>query len=149
MNFGSWFVVQSNPVLYPLTIIMTMKTFWAWKHSINNSEKNKSGYTKILARDMNSAYRKAHKHYKHHMCNSDFNVSVMSGETDKHGYAKEAQYSTGKWTRKAWSTYKYFHSLEPEMQERVHNHYKEFGDDWKGQDKTDLRFLVALLRQEK
>ena len=28
-----------------------------------------------------------------------------------------------------------FHSLEPEMQERVHNHYKEFGDDWKGQDK--------------
>ena len=125
-----------------------MKTYWAWKHAINNTDKDKSGFTKILARDMNSAYRKAHKHYKHHMFNSDFNVSVMSGETDKHGYAKEAQYSTGKWTRKAWSTYKYFHSLEPEMQERVHNHYKEFGDDWKGQDKTDLRFLVALLRQE-
>ena len=60
---------------------MTMKTFWAWKHSINSSEKNKSGYIKILARDMNSAYRKAHKHYKHHMFNSNINESVMSGET--------------------------------------------------------------------
>ena len=89
-----------------------MKTFWAWKHDINNSNKNKSGYTKILARDLNSAYNKAHKHYKHHMFNSNFNVSVMSGETDEHGYAKEAQFSTGKWTRKAWSTYNYFHSLD-------------------------------------
>ena len=46
----------------------------------------------------------------------------MSGETDEHGYAKECEYSTGQWTRKAWSAYNYFHDLTPDMQERVYNH---------------------------
>ena len=69
---------------------MTMKTYWAWKHDINSTHTNMSGYTKILARDMKLCLRrKAQKHYKYHMFNSNFNVSVMSGETDKHGYAKE------------------------------------------------------------
>ena len=124
---------------------MTMKTYWAWKHAINNTDKDKSGFTKILARDINSAMNKAQKHYKHHMFNSDFNVSVMSGGTDKHGYAKEAQYSTGKWTRKAWSTYKYFHSLEPEMQERVHNHYRNLDVHWNDKSKAELQAIVGEL----
>ena len=125
-----------------------MKTFWAWKHSINNSEKDKSVYTKILARDLNSAYNKAHKHYKHHMFNSNFNVSVMSGETDEHGYAKETQYSTGKWTRKAYSAYKYFHSLTPDMQERVYNHCENNNDDWRGKSKAELQVIVGQLSND-
>ena len=128
---------------------MTMKTYWAWKHDINSTHTNMSGYTKILARDISSARRKAQKHYKYHMFNSNFNVSIMSGETDKHGYAKECEYSTGQWTRKAWSAYNYFHDLTPDMQERVYNHCENNNDDWRGKSKTDLRFLVALLRQEK
>ena len=127
---------------------MTMKTFWAWKHDINSTHTNMSGYTKILARDINSAVNKAHKHYKHHMFNSNFNVSVMSDEKDEHGYAKECEYTTGQWTRKAWSTYNYFHSLDPDMKERVYNHYKKLGEDWNSQDKKELRFIVASLRQE-
>ena len=127
---------------------MTMKTFWAWKHDINSTHTNMSGYTKILARDINSAINKAHKHYKHHMFNSNFNVSVMSDEKDEHGYAKECEYTTGQWTRKAWSAYNYFHSLEPDMQERVYNHYRKLGEDWNSQDKKELRFIVALLKQE-
>ena len=127
---------------------MTMKTYWAWKHDINSTHKNMSGYTKILARDISSARRKAQKHYKYHMFNSNFNVSVMSGEKDEHGYAKECEYSTGQWTRKAYSAYKYFHSLDPDMQKRVYDHYRKLDEDWNTQDKTDLRFLVALLKQE-
>ena len=127
---------------------MTMKTFWSWKHDINSTHTNMSNYTKILARDITSAHRKAQKHYKYHMFNSNFNVSVMSGEKDKHGYAKECEYSTGQWTRKAYSAYKYFHSLDPDMQKRVYDHYRKLDEDWNTQDKTDLRFLVALLRQE-
>ena len=125
-----------------------MKTFWAWKHDINSTHTNMSSYTKILARDITSAHRKAQKHYKYHMFNSNFNVSVMSGETDDRGYAKECEYSTGQWTRKAYSAYKYFHSLDPDMQKRVYDHYRKLNEDWNTQDKTDLRFLVALLRQE-
>jgi len=125
-----------------------MKTFWAWKHDINSTHTNMSSYTKILARDITSAHRKAQKHYKYHMFNSNFNVSVMSGEKDEHGYAKECEYSTGQWTRKAYSAYKYFHSLDPDMQKRVYDHYRKLDEDWNTQDKTDLRFLVALLRQE-
>ena len=128
---------------------MTMKTFWAWKHSINSTHTNMSSYTKILARDITSAHRKAQKHYKYHMFNSNFNVSVMSGETDDRGYAKECEYSTGQWTRKAYSAYKYFHSLEPDMQKRVYDHYRKLGEDWNSQDKKELRFIIALLRQEK
>ena len=128
---------------------MTMKTFWAWKHAINSTHTNMSGYTKILARDLNSAVNKAHKHYKHHMFNSNFNVSVMSDEKDEHGYAKECEYTTGQWTRKAYSAYNYFHSLDPDMKERVYNHYRKLGKDWNSQDKKELRFIVALLRQEK
>ena len=107
---------------FNLITIMTMKTYWAWKHAINNTDKDKSGFTKILARDINSAMNKAQKHYKHHMFNSIFNVSVMSGETDERGYAKECEYTTGKWTRKAWSAYNYFHSLTPDMKERVYKY---------------------------
>ena len=128
---------------------MTMKTFWAWKHDINSTHTNMSSYTKILARDITSAHRKAQKHYKYHMFNSNFNVSVMSGETDDRGYAKECEYSTGQWTRKAYSAYKYFHSLEPDMQKRVYDHYRKLGEDWNSQDKKELRFIIALLRQEK
>ena len=126
-----------------------MKTFWAWKHDINSTHTNMSSYTKILARDITSAHRKAQKHYKYHMFNSNFNVSVMSGETDDRGYAKECEYSTGQWTRKAYSAYKYFHSLEPDMQKRVYDHYRKLGEDWNSQDKKELRFIIALLRQEK
>ena len=126
-----------------------MKTFWAWKHSINSTHTNMSSYTKILARDISSARRKAQKHYKYHMFNSNFNVSIMSGETDKHGYAKECEYSTGQWTRKAYSAYKYFHSLDPDMQKRVYDHYRKLNEDWNTQDKKELRFIVASLRQEK
>ena len=122
-----------------------MKTFWAWKHDINSTHKNMSGYTKILARDINSAMNKAQKHYKHHMFNSNFNVSVMSGETDEHGYAKECEYTTGKWTRKAWSAYNYFHSLTPDMKERVYNHYKELGDSWSSKSPEELEALVLKL----
>jgi len=127
---------------------MTMKTFWAWKHDINSTHTNMSSYTKILARDITSAHRKAQKHYKYHMFNSNFNVSVMSGETDNRGYAKECEYSTGQWTRKAYSAYKYFHSLDPDMQKRVYDHYRKLGEDWNSQDKKELRFIVALLKQE-
>ena len=127
---------------------MTMKTFWAWKHDINSTHTNMSSYTKIFARDITSAHRKAQKHYKYHMFNSNFNVSVMSGETDNRGYAKECEYSTGQWTRKAYSAYKYFHSLDPDMQKRVYDHYRKLGEDWNSQDKKELRFIVALLKQE-
>jgi len=128
---------------------MTMKTFWAWKHDINSTHTNMSSYTKILARDITSARRKAQKHYKYHMFNSNFNVSIMSGEKDERGYAKECEYSTGQWTRKAYSAYKYFHSLDPDMQKRVYDHYRKLDEDWNSQDKKELRFIVALLRQEK
>ena len=121
---------------------MTMKTFWAWKHDINSTHTNMSGYTKILARDLNSAVNKAHKHYKHHMFNSNFNVSVMSDEKDEHGYAKECEYTTGQWTRKAWSAYNYFHSLPLNMKERIYNHYKELGDDWNSKSKKELQTIV-------
>ena len=124
---------------------MTMKTYWAWKHDINSTHTNMSGYTKILARDISSARRKAQKHYKYHMFNSNFNVSVMSGETDEHGYAKECVYSTGQWTRKAWSAYNYFHSLPPEMQERVYNHYEDNNDDWRSKSKQELQAAVVNL----
>ncbi len=73
----------------------------------------------------------------------------MSGEKDERGYAKECEYSTGQWTRKAYSAYKYFHSLDPDMQKRVYDHYRKLGKDWNSQDKKELRFIVALLRQEK
>ena len=122
-----------------------MKTYWAWKHSINNTDKDKSGFTKILARDMNSAMNKAHKHYKHHMFNSNFNVSVMSGETDEHGYAKEGEYTTGKWTRKAWSAYNYFHSLTPDIKERVYNHYRNLDAHWNDKSKAELQAIVGEL----
>ena len=122
-----------------------MKTFWAWKHDIYNTDKDKSDYTKILARDLNSAMNKAHKHYRHHMFNSTFNVSVMSGETDEHGYAKECEYSTGQWTRKAWSAYNYFHSLTPGMQEFVYNHYRNNNSDWKDKSKEELQAIVGEL----
>ena len=125
-----------------------MKTFWAWKHDINSTHTNMSNYTKILARDITSAHRKAQKHYKYHMFNSNFNVSIMSGEKDEHGYAKECEYSTGQWTRKAYSAYKYFHSLDPDMQKRVYDHYRKLNEDWNTQDKKELRFIVALLKQE-
>ena len=124
---------------------MTMKTYWAWKHSINNTDKDKSGFTKILARDINSAMNKAQKHYKHHMFNSNFNVSVMSGETDEHGYAKECEYTTGKWTRKAWSAYNYFHSLTPDMKERVYNHYRNLDVHWNDKSKAELQTIVGEL----
>ena len=124
---------------------MTMKTYWAWKHSINNTDKDKSGFTKILARDINSAMNKAQKHYKHHMFNSNFNVSVMSGETDEHGYAKEWEYTTGKWTRKAWSAYNYFHSLTPDMKERVYNHYRNLDAHWNDKSKAELQIIVGQL----
>jgi len=124
---------------------MTMKTFWAWKHDINSTHKNMSGYTKILARDIGSAHRKAQKHYKYHMFNSNFNVSVMSGETDDRGYAKECEYSTGQWTRKAYSAYNYFHSLEPDMQERVYNHCENNNDDWRDKSKSELQAIVGEL----
>jgi len=124
---------------------MTMKTFWAWKHDINSTHKNMSGYTKILARDISSARRKAQKHYKYHMFNSNFNVSIMSGETDEHGYAKECEYSTGQWTRKAWSAYNYFHDLEPDMQERVYNHCENNNDDWRSKSKAELQVIVRAL----
>ena len=124
---------------------MTMKTYWAWKHAINNTEKDKSGFTKILARDINSAMNKAQKHYKHHMFNSNFNVSVMSGETDEHGYAKECEYTTGKWTRKAWSAYKYFHDLTPDMQERVYNYTRKLGVNWNDKSKAELQAIVGEL----
>ena len=122
-----------------------MKTFWAWKHDINSTHKNMSGYTKILARDIGSAHRKAQKHYKYHMFNSNFNVSVMSGETDDRGYAKECEYSTGQWTRKAYSAYNYFHSLEPDMQERVYNHCENNNDDWRDKSKSELQVIVGEL----
>ena len=124
---------------------MAMKTFWAWKHDINSTHTNMSGYTKILARDINSAVNKAHKHYKHHMFNSDFNVSVISGEKDEHGYAKECEYSTGQWTRKAWSAYNYFHSLDPDMKECVYNHYRKLNEDWNNKSKTELQIIVEEL----
>ena len=124
---------------------MTMKTYWAWKHSINSTHKNMSGYTKILARNISSARRKAQKHYKYHMFNSNFNVSIMSGETDEHGYAKECEYSTGQWTRKAWSAYNYFHDLEPDMQERVYNHCENNNDDWRSKSKAELQVIVRAL----
>ena len=38
---------------------MTMKTYWAWKHSLNSTHEKMSGYTKILARDIHSAVNKA------------------------------------------------------------------------------------------
>jgi len=104
-----------------------------------------SGYTKILARDIGSAHRKAQKHYKYHMFNSNFNVSVMSGETDDRGYAKECEYSTGQWTRKAYSAYNYFHSLEPDMQERVYNHCENNNDDWRDKSKSELQVIVGEL----
>ena len=121
---------------------MTMKTFWAWKHDINSTHTNMSGYTKILARDLNSAVNKAHKHYKHHMFNSNFNVSVMSDEKDEHGYARECEYTTGQWTRKAWSAYNYFHSLPLNMKERIYNHYKELNDNWNSKSKKELQTIV-------
>ena len=124
---------------------MTMKTYWAWKHAINNTDKDKSGFTKILARDINSAMNKAQKHYKHHMFNSNFNVSVMSGETDEHGYAKECEYTTGKWTRNAWSAYNYFHSLTPGMKERVYNHYRNLDVHWNDKSKAELQIIVGEL----
>ena len=124
---------------------MTMKTYWAWKHAIKNTDKDKSGFTKILARDINSAMNKAQKHYKHHMFNSNFNVSVMSGETDEHGYAKECEYTTGKWTRKAWSAYKYFHSLAPDMKEHVYNHYINLNAHWNDKSKAELQIIVGEL----
>ena len=124
---------------------MTMKTFWAWKHDINNTEKDKSGFTKILARDINSAMNKAQKHYRHHMFNSNFNVSIISGETDEHGYAKECEYNTGQWTRKAWSAYKYFHDLAPDMQERVYNYTRKLGVNWNDKSKTELQIIVGEL----
>ena len=119
-----------------------MKTFWAWKHDINSTHTNMSGYTKILARDINSAVNKAHKHYKHPMFNSNFNVSVMSDEKDEHGYAKECEYTTGQWTRKAWSAYNYFHSLPLNMKERIYNHYKKLNDDWNSKSKKELQTIV-------
>ena len=122
-----------------------MKTYWAWKHAINNTDKDKSGFTKILARDIISAMNKAQKHYKHHMFNSNFNVSVMSGETDEHGYAKECEYTTGKWTRKAWSAYKYFHSLAPDMKEHVYNHYINLNAHWNDKSKAELQIIVGEL----
>ena len=125
---------------------MAMKTFWAWKHDINSTHTNMSGYTKILARDINSAMNKAHKHYKHHMFNSNFNVSVMSDEKDEHGYAKECEYTTGQWTRKAWSAYNYFHSLDPDMQERVYNHYRKLGEDWNSKSKEQLQVIVKCMK---
>ena len=70
----------------------------------------------------------------------------MSGETDEHGYAKETQYSTGKWTRKAYSAYKYFHSLTPDMQERVYNHCENNNDDWRGKSKAELQIIVKCLK---
>ena len=124
---------------------MTMKTFWAWKHDINSTHTNMSSYTKILARDITSAHRKAQKHYKYHMFNSNFNVSVMSGEKDEHGYAKECEYSTGQWTRKAWSAYNYFHDLTPDMQERVYNHCENNNDDWRCKSKAELQAIVGEL----
>ena len=127
---------------------MTMKTYWAWKHAINNTDKDKSGFTKILARDINSAMNKAQKHYKHHMFNSNFNVSVMSGETDEHGYAKECEYTTGKWTRKAWSAYKYFHDLTPDMQERVYNYTRKLGVNWNDKSKAELQTIVGKLSND-
>ena len=122
-----------------------MKTFWAWKHDINSTHKNMSSYTKILARDISSARRKAQKHYKYHMFNSNFNVSIMSGETDDRGYAKECEYSTGQWTRKAWSAYNYFHDLPESMQERVYNHYEDNNDDWRSKSKEELQAAVVNL----
>ncbi len=121
---------------------MTMKTFWAWKHDINSTHTNMSSYTKILARDINSAMNKAHKHYKHHMFNSNFNVSVMSDEKDEHGYAKECEYTTGKWTRKAWSAYNYFHDLAPNIQECVYNYTRKLGVNWSDKSKAELQAIV-------
>ena len=70
----------------------------------------------------------------------------MSGETDKHGYAKECEYSTGQWTRKAWSAYNYFHDLTPDMQERVYNHCENNNDDWRGKSKAELQTIVKFLK---
>ena len=108
-----------------------------------------SSYTKILARDISSARRKAQKHYKYHMFNSNFNVSIMSGETDDRGYAKECEYGTGQWTRKAWSAYNYFHDLVPDMQERVYNHCENNNDDWRGKSKAELQAIIGELSKEK
>ena len=51
-------------------------------------------------------------------------------ETDEHGYAKECEYSTGKWTRKAWSAYNYFHSYTRHERTCLQS-LQKFLDDWR------------------
>ena len=131
-----------------------METFWSWKHHKSSTEKPAPGcktaneYIKIRANSIEEAQEKAEKHYKYDFFYSTFSISTINHDGSR-GLLHTGPDIPAEHKKKVYEAYQYFHSLEPEMQERVYNHYKEFGDDWKGQDKTDLRFLVALLRQEK
>ena len=120
-----------------------MKTYWAWKHDINSTHKNMSGYTKILARDISSARRKAQKHYKYDFFYSTFSISTINHDGSR-GLLHTGPDIPAEHKKKVYEAYHYFHDLPVSIQRSVYEYCKDNNSDWKDKSKEELEAIVKL-----
>ena len=122
---------------------MTMKTFWAWKHSICDTSKDTSENVPIRANSIEEAHSKAKKHFKYDFFYSRFKVSVMSD--DGHEYISNVGNDIpSKEKEKSYYAYHYFHDLPESMQQLVYDYCKDNNDDWRSKSKEELKAIVKL-----
>ena len=125
---------------------MTMKTFYAWKHDINDTGKNASSYTPVRAKSIEEAHIKAKKHFKYDFFYSRFKVSVMSH--DGHQYISNVGNDIlPEQKKKAYEAYHYFHDLTKSIQQLVYDHCRNNDDDWRSKSKEELEAIVQELVQ--
>ena len=125
---------------------MTMKTFYAWKHDINDTGKNASSYTPVRAKSIEEAHIKARKHFKYDFFYSTFNVSTINHD-GKQGLLNTGPSLPPEKKKKVYEAYHYFHDLPESMQRLVYDYCRNNNDDWRSKSKEELEAIVQELVQ--